>query len=179
MSKRSIRKQAVMAAAGLAILVLALVPAPAALALTPLQTTTPPTGPDRTARLERVWLRQQTRHDRLGVMFDHVQQRIDRAQQMIDQAKANGKDVAAVQAALDAFSNAIQQARPVYESMQGIISSHQGFDENGNVTDATLAAGTVKNMQEKFQSIRDALSGTAKALREAVREFRQANQPTP
>jgi hypothetical protein len=174
-----IRKRTAIAVAAMAILVVALVPAPTAQALTPLETSTPPTGPDRTARLERVWLRQQIRHDRLGVMFDHVQQRIDRVQQLIDRAKANGKDVTAIQIALDDFSGAVQQARPIYEGMQGIISSHQGFDANGNVTDATLAAGTVKDMQENFQGLRDTLSGTAKALRDAVREFRQANQPTP
>jgi hypothetical protein len=174
----ALRKRTTMAVAVAAILVVALVPLPAAHALAPTATSTSPTAPDRTARLERIWLRQQIRHDRLGVMFDHVQQRIDRAQQMIDQAKANGKDVTALQAALDSFSSAVQQARPIYEGMQGIISSHQGFDANGNVTDASVAAETVRNMQEKFQSIRDTLSAPVKALRDAVRAFRQANQPT-
>jgi hypothetical protein len=174
----AIRKRTTVAVAGAAILVLAMLPTPSAHALAPLATATPPVTPGGTARLERVWLRQQTRHDRLGVMFNHVQQRIDLAQQLIDRAKANGKDVTALQTALDGFSSAVQQSRPIYEGMQGIFSSHQGFDANGNVTDVTLATGTVRDTQEKFQSIRDALSGPAKTLRDAVRSFRQANQPT-
>jgi hypothetical protein len=175
----SLRKRTALAVSGAMILALALLSTPTAYALIPLATSTPPTEASNTSRLERVWLRQQTRHDRLGVMFDHVQQRINLGQQRIDQAKSNGKDVTALQQALDDFSAAVQQARPIYQGMQGIISSHQGFDANGIVTDATLAAGTVRSMQEDFLSIRDQLSGPAHALRDAVRSFRQANQPAP
>ena len=172
-----VHRRSTLAVAGVVIMALALLPTPAAHALTSQAPATPPAAPGGTSRLERVWLRQQTRHDRLGVMFDHVQQRIDLAQKMIDQAKANGDDVTALQAALDGFSDAVQQARPIYESMQGIISSHQGFDANGSVTDTTLAASTISDMQAKFMSIRDALSGPARTLRDAVRSFRQANRP--
>jgi hypothetical protein len=178
MSTSSIRRRTTVVAIGAAILALALLPTPPAHALTPLASTTPPAASDKITRLERVWLRQQIRHDRLGVMFDHAQQRIDLAQQMIDRAKANGKDVTALQQALDDFSAAVQQARPIYQGMQGIISSHQGFDANGSVTDATQAAATVRSMQDDFVSIRDKLSGPAQALRDAVRSFRQAHQPT-
>ena len=174
----SIRKRTAAVVAGVMILVLALLPTPSAQALTPVAASTPPVASGGGVRLERAWLRQQIRYDRLGVMFDHVQQRIDLAQQMIDEAKSNGKDVAALQTTLDGFSSAVQQTRPTYEGMQGIISSHQGFDANGKVTDATQAAATVRDMQEKFLSIRDTLSGPAKALRDAVRSFRQANRPT-
>ncbi|HLO30727.1 MAG TPA: hypothetical protein VK249_16395, partial [Anaerolineales bacterium] len=64
----------------------------------------------------------------------------------------------------------------------GIVSSHQGFDSSGKVNDPAKAQETVKAMREKFKEIKDAMAGTGKALREAVRAFREANPrpgPTP
>jgi len=130
------------------------------------------------ARLERAWERQQRIHDRLAFMFDHVQRRIERAQELIDRAKTNGKDVTALQSALDAFADAVKKARPVYESTKGIIASHQGFDAGGKVTDLQQAKQTVADMGEKLKEIRDILEDQARALREAIRTFRNANRPS-
>ena len=129
-------------------------------------------------RLERVWARQLRVYERMGRTDEFVA----KVQKFIDRAKANGKDVSAVQAALDAFKAAAKQAQPIYESVKGIINSHQGFDNNGKVTDAAKAKETVKAMHEKLKEIRDAMNGTGKALREAIKAFREANprpQPTP
>lgn len=163
----------------IATMVLVAIPLPAAHADALSDSPTPaapgaPGGP----RLGLLWERLQIAHDRLGVMFDHVDWRLSRAQQLIDRAKANGKDVAAMQTALDAFSKAVQQARPIYESMQGIIASHQGFDANGQVTEISQAAGTVRDLAGKLREVRSLLSEPAKALREAVRTFRASN-PSP
>lgn len=146
-----------------------------ALAQAPGQTETPPQW--QGFRLERTWLREQRIYDRLGFMFDHSQQRIDAAQDLIDQAKANGKDVAAVQAALDAFADALQKARPIYESGKGLIASHQGFDANGRVTDQEQATQTVKALGDKLKEVRSILEEPGRALRDAVRDFREANGP--
>ena len=83
-----------------------------------------------------------------------------------------------MQAALDAFNDAIKDAHPIYESARGIINSHQGFDDNGKVTDAEQAKETVKVMGEKLKEIKEAMSGTGKALRAAIKAFRAAN-PRP
>ncbi|MFH1185280.1 MAG: hypothetical protein V1755_09620 [Chloroflexota bacterium] len=131
----------------------------------------------RSRRLERVWARQQRIHERLSVMFDHAQQRIGTAQDRIDQAESNGRDVAALQAALDAFSAALQEGRPVYESTKGILAAHKGFDPNGKVTDAAMAAETIEAMAGKLQEIRRIMLDPGKALREAIRAFRQSNRP--
>lgn len=138
----------------------------------------PSTGQIRTERLERVWARQLRIYERMGRTDEFV----EKAQRLIDRAKANGKDVSAVQAALDAFKAAAKDAQPIYESIKGIINSHQGFDSNGKVTDPEKAKETVQSMHEKFKEIRDTLQGTGKALHEAIRAFRQANpriQPSP
>ena len=74
----------------------------------------------------------------------------------------------------DAFEEALKDAHPVYESGKSIANSHQGFDENGKVTDAEKARETVKVMGEKLREIKDAMDGTGKALRDAIRDFRKA-----
>jgi ABC-type sugar transport system substrate-binding protein len=139
--------------------------------------TTDPTGQVTNEKLEQVWARQLQRYERLG----HADAFIEKAQKLIDRAKANGKDVTALQAALDAFAGKVKEAHPVYESMKGIINSHQGFDENGKVTDPEKAKETVKAMHDKFQEIKTIMDGTGEALREAIKAFREANprpQPT-
>ena len=142
----------------------------------------PPQGQLSTERLERIWARQLRIYARLGNGFERRDAFTERAQQLIDRAKANGKDVSAVQAALDAFEAALKKAQPIYESTKGIVSSHQGFDANGKVTDPVKAQETVESLRGKFKEIKDAMNGTGKALREAIRAFREANprpQPTP
>ena len=138
----------------------------------------PSTGQIRTERLERVWARQLRIYERMG----RTDKFIERVQKLIDRARANGKDVSAVQAALDAFKAAVKNAQPTYESLKGILNSHQGFDSNGKVTDPEKAKQTVQSIHDKFKEIRDTMNGTGKALREAIRAFRQANprpQSTP
>ncbi|HLO15425.1 MAG TPA: hypothetical protein VK206_11380 [Anaerolineales bacterium] len=138
----------------------------------------PPQGQISNERLERVWARQLRLYERMGRADEFV----DRTQRLIDRAKENGKNVSQVQAALDAFEAALKDAHPIYETANGIVSSHQGFDSSGKVNDPAKAQETVKAMREKFKEIKDAMAGTGKALREAVRAFREANPrpgPTP
>ncbi len=143
----------------------------------PTDTATPPapTG----GRLQQAWAREQQIYERLGTFFDRADERIAKAQALIDRAKANGKDISAVQAALDAFSTAVKEARPIYESGQGLIASHQGFGGDGNMTDFAKAVETVQEMRAKLVEIRLILRPAAIALRQAVRDFRQANRPVP
>ena len=142
----------------------------------------PPPGEVSNVRLERVWARQLHLYERIGDGFERSDAFVERVQKLIDRAKENGKDVSALQAALDAFEAALKDAHPVYESAKGIVNSHQGFDENGKVTDPEKAKETVRAMGEKLKEIKDAMDGTGRALREALKAFREANprpQPTP
>jgi uncharacterized protein (UPF0335 family) len=145
----------------------------------------PPAPPQRqfsNERLERIWARQVRIYDRIGRVFERADTLTGRVQQLLERAKANGKDVSAVQAALDAFEAALKDAHPIYESAKAIVNSHDGFDSNGKVTDPAKAQETVKAMHEEFKEIREAMNGTGKALRAAIRAFREANprpQPVP
>ena len=149
-------------------------PAGTAFALSPSDTATPPPPHPR---VELAWQQEQRVYNRLGNFFDHVDERIARGQELIDKAKANGKDVTAVQAALNTFSDAVKQARPIYNSGNAIISSHAGFDASGNVTDPQQALQTVKNLRDNLKQIHDLIEAPGQALRQAIQAFRQANPP--
>lgn len=159
-----------------AALALASLPLASVSAARPADTSTPPQSQVSNERLERIWARQLRLYNRL----ERVDEFMDRVQALIDRAAANGRDVTAVQAALDAFEAAVEDAHPIYEGMKGIVNSHQGFDENGKVTDPAKAQETVQAMREKFQEIRTIMNGTGEALRDAIQDFRQANpRPEP
>src|SRR5215510_9261348 len=129
--------------------------------------TPPPKGELTNEQLEKIWARQLRAYERMGKAEDFA----ERAQALVDRASQNGKDASAVQAALDAFEAAIKDANPIYESANGIINSHQGFDSNGKVTDPEKAKETVHQMGEKLKEIRDVIGGTGLELRDAIRAF--------
>ena len=137
----------------------------------------PASGELTTERLERIWARQLRRYERLGKVFNDMDAHIARFQAGIDKAAENGKDVSSLQAALDAYESALKAAQPAYNSINGIVSSHHGFDENGKVTNAEKAKSTVQGMRAKMQEIKSSMDGTFKALREAMKAFREANKP--
>ncbi len=178
MSKRFIWFKKIVVAAVVAGLGLSALPLASAFALGLNDTAAPPApGQISDARLGQIWAREQIVNQRLGLMFAKSDPMLARAQKLIDRAKANGKDVSAVQSALDALAAAVQQAQPVYEAGQSVIRSHQGFDSAGNVTDVTQATATVKSVRDMFMEIKQILQAPRKALREAVRAFRAANKP--
>ena len=160
--------------AALAIAILPLMSASAA----PATDDPPPQREVSAERLEKIWARQLRLYERIGNGYDRSDGFVEKVQTLIDKAGANGKDVSAVQAALDAFEAAIKEAHPVYESAKGIINSHQGFDNDGKVTDIEKAKETVKSMGEKLKEIKESMGGTGRALHEAIKAFREAN-PRP
>jgi hypothetical protein len=141
---------------------------------------TPPASEISDEKLEQVWARQLRIYERIGKGFDRVDEFTARAQERIDKAKENGKDVTALQAALDAFEAAVKDAYPIYESTKGLVNAHQGFDKNGNVTETEKARETVQALREKLKEIKSTMDGTRKVLREAIKAFREANpRPAP
>ncbi len=160
-------------AAWIVVLVFAALPATSVFA----QGETPPKGEVSNEKLEQAWARQLKLYERLGKGFENTDAQGAKFQEMIDKAAANGKDVSALQAALSAFQAALNSARPAYESAQTIVNSHNGFDGNGKVTDAEQARSTVQEMRAKLAEVKSLMNGTGRALREAVKAFREANRP--
>lgn len=137
----------------------------------------PQPGQFTNERLEWIWTRQLQAYERLGRAFEETDARIAKIQELIDKASANGRDVSGVQAALDAFEAALKDAHPTYESIKGIVNSHQGFDSAGKVTDPEKARSTVQEMRAKLQEVKSTMDGSFKALREAFKAFRDVNKP--
>lgn len=161
-------------------LALASLPLVSASAMGASEPTPPPKGELTNERLEEIWAKQLHAYEKMG----QTEEFIGKIQQLIDRVAQNGKDVSTLQAALDAFKKAVDDAKPLYESAQSIIDSHTGFDANGKVTDTEQAKETVRAMGEKLKEIKDAMGGTGNALRDAIRAFREANPrpektPTP
>lgn len=164
---------ALIAALGIGIL-----PIGNASALSPSDLTTPGAPAQKsTDRLERLWSKEKTLTTKVGSFLNDSAPFITKAQDLINKAKTNGKDTTALQAALDDFTNAVNQAKPLYQSAAGIVSSHPGFDENGKVIDESQAGATVKDLASKLKGVRQILLEPRKTLREAIKAFRAANKP--
>ena len=139
----------------------------------------PPTGAVQLSdeRLEQIWARMQRIHERQGHNLERADVMTERVQNLIDRLEENGKDVTAMQAALDAFKDALKEAHPIYESAKGVINSHQGFDAGGKVTDHEKAVETVKDLGGKFKEVHEIVGEPGKALRKALKAFRDARRP--
>ncbi|MBI5946270.1 MAG: hypothetical protein HY864_18065 [Chloroflexi bacterium] len=132
-----------------------------------------PTGELSNAKLEKAWARQLKIYNRLGKGFDDIDGQIAKIQERLDEAKSNGRDVAAAQAALDAFEAALKSTKPIYDGMEEIVNSHEGFDSKGKVTDAEQAKSTLQEMGEKLKEVKSSMGGTGKALRDALKALRK------
>lgn len=141
------------------------------------QEQTPPKPVLTDEKLAELWAKESEAYERMGKLFTDSDERIAKAQELIDNAKANGKNTSELQTALDNFAAALKKAKPIYESMNGIFASHQGFDANGKVTDSDKAKETLKQARDKFGEIKSALGGTGKAFAGALEKFRAANKP--
>ena len=139
---------------------------------------TPVPGQLSSDKLQKAWGKEQTMYARIGKILDGANTLISKIQSKLDDAKSQGKDVSAVQTALDAFSAAVKNVQPTYSDMQKIVQSHSGFYASGNVTNPTQALQTVQSFNSYAEQIRQAGVGEAgKALHEAIKAFRQANPP--
>jgi hypothetical protein len=156
-----------------AVLALAALPAANVLA----QEENPPVREPSAEQLEKAWARQRKVYERLVKVFEEGDEHLARAQELIEKATAKGRDASAVQAALDAFSAAVERSTPLYNEIDALISTHAGFDASGKVTDAAQAQATVQAVRTALKELKTSMDGTGKALRAAIEAFREANKP--
>ncbi len=135
---------------------------------------TPPTiAADKANRLAIIWERLQRTYDRQGLRLERAEKFIDNVQSRLELANDNGKDTAAVQAALDVFSQAVKDAHPIHQRANGIIASHKGFDADGKVADRIQALETVQSLGQSIKEVHDLVSDPFKLLRDALKAFRE------
>lgn len=127
----------------------------------------------RMLRLEKVTLTRMTRN------FERLDRFITRVDVLIDRARNNGKDVAALEAAVAEFQAKESVARVVLDSATSLLAAHPGFDANGKVTDREAARTTLDEGHNKFKEIRSTIGAAAKDLHAAVKAWREANPAEP
>lgn len=137
----------------------------------------PGVGKDAYPRVEKAFVRVKDWYNKQGEFISKSGGFISKAQTLIAKGKDRGLDTSAVQSALDAFANSIPAVQAAHDRAGAIISSHNGFDGNGKVTDIKTAVQTVKDAATALQEGRQAHLGKGKALAEAIRNFIKANKP--
>jgi hypothetical protein len=120
---------------------------------------------------ENKWLAQQQQ------AIAKAEQAGAKIQQLIDTAAAEGLDVSVLQNALAAFNAEMATVKAENESAANLLAAHNGFDEQGNVTDRQAARQTVLDAKQALWQAHVTLSQAARSLHQAVREWKQAAFP--
>lgn len=128
-------------------------------------------------RLERIWARMNRRYERLGKFSDKTDKLAYRANKMIACLKEAGESTTELEAALKAYEAALKQAQPIYASGKDIVTSHQGFNANGKVTDVNQAKETLKRLGTKLGDTHVAMDGKARELIQLMKSIRKAHKP--
>ncbi len=129
------------------------------------------------ARLEKLFQGEQKMLDKQAQNLDKLDQLTTRVADLIAKAKANGKDTAALEAALTTFKGKQADARTQHSAAADLIKAHGGFDANGKVTDRAQAKDTVSSGHNLLQDARQTIVQAAKDFRDAVKSWRSANPP--
>ncbi len=118
---------------------------------------------------EQKWLAEQAAN------LTAKEQLITKAQDLINKAQGNGRDVGALQKALDEFKTQIAGAQTSHDQAASLLAEHTGFDANGKVTDASAARQTLKDARQSLSDAHNTIRQAAAYLREAIRDWRTAN----
>jgi hypothetical protein len=121
---------------------------------------------------EQTWL--STQQGNLA-LTDNV---VTKVQDLISKAQAKGLDTSSLSSALTTFQAEIATANSSHNTAAGILSTHNGFDASGNVTDQAPALQTVKDAHQSLMDAHITLMQALKDLQTAVQQWRAANAPS-
>jgi len=137
----------------------------------------PDKGKDAYPRLEKAFQRVKDWYDKQGEFLAKSGDFINKAETFIGRADQKGLDTSSLKLLLESFASSIPVVQSAHDRAGAILSAHNGFDENGKVTDVQAASQTVKDAAAALQEGRQAHLGKGKALAEAIKAFWQANKP--
>jgi len=137
----------------------------------------PGQGKDVYPRLEKAFKRVQDWYEKQGEFLERADDYIRKAETFIGKAEQRGLDTSALRSLLESFEGSLPAVQKAHERAGEIISTHDGFDANGKVTDPGKAAQTVKDAASALQEGRQAHLGKGKALAEAIKAFWKDNRP--
>ena len=123
------------------------------------------------ARALKVELRIQ---DRQSKRLDGASKVVTKTQEIIDKATAAGKDVSALNTALDAYKDAVSKAKGIHEAAGDILNAHAGFAD-GKVTDKVAAKTTVTTAGAKQKEFAETFKQAHTSLKDALKEWKLAN----
>ncbi len=141
---------------------------------------TPPAGPNQpanqAARLEKLYQRELKVLDTQSKRLTVVDQRVQKISEHIANLKSQGKDVTALEQALNDFKAVLQSAHTSHDSAAAILKTHAGFDASGKVIDVQQARDTVQQAQQQLRQVRQDLRPATRDLVRAVRQYIRNNR---
>jgi hypothetical protein len=130
-------------------------------------------------RLENIFEREKSALARQAENILRMDRLTEKAQDRIDALKAKGKDVSGLEAALAAFENALTDINASHAVAARLVAAHAGFADNGKVTDIEAAKETVQKVHDAITATRQMMVDAGKAIRQAIRQYRDTNAPVP
>jgi hypothetical protein len=136
----------------------------------------------RIANLEKAYNREQNWLTTQAANLQKMNQVGINAQKLLDNAKAKGLNVDILQDALNIFNAQIPNALSLHNTAMAILSTHDGFDANGKVTNTTQASLTILEARQSLNDAHTIMVQAIHDLRAVIRSYRlsyhlQANQP--
>mgnify|MGYP000554321194 CR=1 FL=1 len=124
-------------------------------------------------RRERNWLAHQRR------VLDRATETADHLQELLQAARDEGKDVAPLEALLQAFRDRLDESREALDAAAAMLETPKGFDADGRVTDRQDARDTVVEAYRALSEAHRLLAQTVRDLRRDLRDWRREHRPRP
>jgi hypothetical protein len=152
-------------------------------AIVKAQGTNPPAQPagqsqqtKQVDRLEKAYQRELKALDAQAKRLAAADDRVQKFSERIANLKSQGKDVSALEKALNDFKDVLKAARASHDSAAAILRTRAGFDANGKVTDAQQAKDTVQEAAKLLRQARQDLRPAVRDLAQAVRQYIKDNR---
>ncbi len=127
-------------------------------------------------RLEQLYQRELKLLEGQAQRLERMEERSVGYQEKIDEFVAEGRDVTALEKALDKFNSRLKEVRDLHGEAGQILATHAGFDQDGKVTDARQAAETLKDAGKLMRRVHRELDLMPRWLAKALREFLRDNR---
>ncbi len=101
---------------------------------------------------------------------------MSRLEKRIETLTEAGEDPAGLQAVLDAYLANMDAVQAAYEDLGAVVAEHAGFDADGEVTDETLAAVTLRQIADGLLDLRQLSEDTHFELRWDLRDHFYQNR---
>ena len=126
--------------------------------------------------LENLFMREKIILNNQQERLNLSQQAVTRAQTWINNLQGQGKDVSALQTALNAFQASLAQVQGNFNTAQNTLNTHTGFDGNGKVADTAQAWQTLIQAGQAERQFHLTITQATINFRLAARQYLQNNQ---